>query len=96
MKIIDARSGEVMTRGKVVSYGSGEQLRLIDLDEGLFSARALIETIHCDYTRTIQRPGDQGVHRERGPLVTTRQWIPLAVRFMHPSYRFQRVAFIPS
>lgn len=96
MKIIDARSGEVMTLGKVVSYGSGEQLRLIDLDEGLFSARALIEATYRDFSRMAERPGDQGMPRERGSLVTSRQWVPLAVRFMHPSYKFQRVAFIPS
>ena len=89
MKIIDARSGEVMTLGKVVSYGGGEKIRLIDVDEGLFSARALIETTHRDY-----RVGP--AIRDCTPLVTSRQWVSLAVRFMHPSYMFQHVAFIPS
>ena len=96
MKIIDARSGEEVTLGKVVSYGGGEQLRLIDVDEGLFSARALIETTYHDYTRTLRRPGDQGAVRERGPRVTSRQWVPLVVRFTHPGHMFQRVALIPS
>ena len=96
MKIIDARSGEVVTPGKVVSYGGGEKIRVIDVDEGLFSARALIETTYRDYSRTDHRPSDQGALRERDPLVTSRQWVPLVVRFMHPSYMFQRVAFIPS
>lgn len=31
-----------------------------------------------------------------GPLVTNRQWVPLTVRFTHPSFMFQRVGFIPS
>ena len=96
MKIIDARSGEIMTPGKIVSYGGGEQLRMIDVDEGLFSARALIETTYRDYSRTERRPSDQGARREREPLVTSRHWVSLAVHFLHPSYMFQRVAFIPS
>ena len=85
-----------MTPGKIVSYGGGEKLRVIDVDEGLFSARALIETTYRDYSRTERRPSDQGAIRDRDPLVTSRQWVPLAVWFMHPSYMFQRVAFIPS
>jgi hypothetical protein len=96
VKIIDARSGEIMTLGKIVSYGGGETMRVIDVDEGLFSARALIETTLLDYSRIAQRASDQGVLREREALVTTQQWVPLAVRFMHPGYWFQRVAFIPS
>ncbi len=84
MKIIDARSGEVMTPGQIVKYGDGEQLRLVDVDEGLFSAQAFVETTYRDHGK-IDRT-----------LVTTRSWVPLAVRFMHPSYLFERVAFIPS
>ena len=87
VKIIDARSGEVMTPGKVVVYGGGEKLRVVTVDErGLFKAQALIESTHRDYSKGI----------EAAPLVTTSQWVPLAVRFMHPSFPFERVAFIPS
>jgi hypothetical protein len=32
VKIIDARSGEVMTLGKAVTYGDGEKIRLVDVD----------------------------------------------------------------
>ena len=96
MKIIDARSGEIMTPGRIVSYGGGEKLRVIDVDEGLFSARALIETTYRDYSRTDHQPSDQVAPSALKPLVISRQWVPLAVRFMHPSYMFQRVAFIPS
>ena len=78
MKIIDSRSGAVMTPGKIVVYGGGEKIRVVDVDEGLFSARALIATTRRD------------------PLVTSHQWVRLDVRFMHPSYLFERVAFIPS
>ena len=55
MKIIDTRSGEVMTPGKIVVYGDGEKLRVIDVDQGLFSARALIETT---YRTTVGRRVD--------------------------------------
>ena len=96
MKIIDTRSGEIMTPGKIVFYGGGEKIRVIDVDQGLFSARALIETTYCDYSRPAYRSSDQGTLRERDPLVTSQQWVSLDVRFMHPSYMFQRVAFIPS
>ena len=96
VKIIDARSGEVMTPGKIVSYGGGEKLRVIDVEQGLFRARALIETTLRDYSRTESRPSDQGAVRDREPLVTSQQWVRLTVRFMHPAYMFERVAFIPS
>ena len=95
MKIIDARSGKVMTPGKIVTYDGGEKLRVIDVKEGgLFRARALIERTHCDYSWTEPRASDQGAVRD--PFVTSRQWVLLDVRFMHPAYMFQRVAFIPS
>ena len=97
MKIIDTRSGKVMTPGKVVTYDGGENLRVIDVKEGgLFRARALIERTHRDYSRTEPRASDQGAVRDRDPLVISRQWVSLDVRFMHPAYMFQRVAFIPS
>ena len=84
MKIVDARTGKVVEPGTIVSYGDGEKLRVIDVDEGLFSARAFVESTYRDHGL----PGR--------PLATTRQWVTLSVRFMHPSFLFQRVAFIPS
>jgi len=84
VKIVDARSGEVMKRGQIVAYGGGEKLKLVEVDEGFFSARALIETTYRDFGKAGQ------------PLVTARQWVPLAVRLTHPAFMFQRVAFIPS
>ena len=84
VKIIDARSGEVVTQGKIVSYGNGEKLLVLDIDEGLFSARALVETTYRDYGEADRR------------LVTSRQWVPLVVRFTRPEHLLQRVAFLPS
>lgn len=31
-----------------------------------------------------------------GPIVKIRREVPLVVRYMHPNFRFQHVAFIPS
>jgi hypothetical protein len=82
MRVIDARSGKEMRIGDVVTYGEGEKLRLLDIDEGLLSANAVVENTYLDI-RTNK-------------LVTQRSQIPLTVRFMHPGFLFQRVAFIPS
>ena len=48
MKVIDARSGEVMVPGKTVRYPDGEWLRL-DKVEGLFSPRATTTYCYRDY-----------------------------------------------
>ena len=85
-----------MSPGKIVAYGDGEKIRVVNVEQGLFSARALIETTRRDYSRTEQRASDQGASPDRGPLVTSTQWVRLDVRFMHPAYLFERVAFIPS
>ena len=88
MKVIDARSGKEMVIGDVVDYGNGERLKLLDVDEGLFSATAFVEHTHRDYS----------VHVEVGkpPLVTRRAQIPLHVRWTHHRFFLQHVAFIPS
>jgi hypothetical protein len=58
---------------------------VVTIDEGgLFRARALIQSTYRDYSK------------DGNALVTTSQWVPLTVRFTHPSYLFERVAFIPS
>jgi len=74
-----------MTPGKVVVYGGGEKLRVVTVDEGgLFKARALIESTFRDYSK------------DGNPLMTLSQWVPLSIRFFHPQYPLERVAFIPS
>ena len=80
MKIIDARSGEVMTLGKTVSYGDGEKTKLVLVDEQLLSPRALVEMTYRDPSCA------------NGGLVTVQRWVPLAVQIG----QFERVAFIPS
>lgn len=84
MKIIDGRSGEEMKPGKIIVYDDGEKLRVIDVDIGLMSAKAYVETTYRDYAK------------DDPTFITTRRWMPLVVRFMHPAHLFERVAFIPS
>ena len=83
MKVIDARSGEVLTPGQTVRYGDGgEWLRLDDVEAGLFSAKARLTYRH-------QQPDGTFV-------LETNRLVPLTVRWLHPSFLFQHVAFIPS
>lgn len=80
MKIIDARSGEVMVPGKVVRYSDGEWLRL-DKVEGVFSPKATTTYCYRDLNS--------------GNLVTVTHTGPLTVRWgTHPSFLGERVGFI--
>lgn len=81
MKIVDARSGEVMKIGTKVSYPGGEFIRLLRVD----GERALLERAYSD----VGKPGS--------PLVEDTAWAPLIVRRGdHPSFPGQVVGFIPS
>lgn len=81
MRVIDARSGEEMTVGKTVNYGDEENLTLLAVRPGLLTARALV--------RTRTRHFD-------GALREGETWVDLAVRYTHPAFFAQHVAFIPS
>ena len=71
-----------MKIGDTVRYPDGEFLTLLDVDEGLLSANAVV-------VRGVLANGGSGVD-------VGRVQIPLTVRFMHPGFLFQRVGFIPS
>lgn len=88
MKIIDARSGREVKIGDTVDWGGGEGFTLLDADVGLFSGEACIRQTLRDYSMSV----DIG----RAPLITRTAWVPLAVRWLHPKYLFQHIAFIPS
>jgi len=83
MRVIDARSGQTLTIGQRVEYPDGEWLELVDVEPGVLSASAFIRTACRD-------PGGSG-----RVAVLSRQ-IPLTVRWLHPSFMFEHVAFIPS
>lgn len=87
MKVIDARSGREMKIGDTIDWGDGERITLLDVDPGLFRATALVRITHRDYSCQI----DLGK-----AYVTITREVELAVRWLHPSYRFQHVAFIAS
>jgi hypothetical protein len=82
MKVIDARSGQEMKVGEAVHYPEGEWLRLDAVVPGIFSAKAVITSADRHY--------------QTGKLVARQQTVPLRVRWLHPGFPFQHVAFIPS
>lgn len=82
MKIIDARSGEEMAVGKTVKYPDGESHTLLQVEPGILRARARVRRTYQSYAT--------------GRPVTDEQWVPLAVRWMHPGFFLQHVAFFPS
>lgn len=84
LRVIDARSGEDVQVGQIVNYPDGEWIRLDDVRSWFFGASALITAAHKDYTKN------------GGPIVVKQQRVPLAVRFLHPGFPGERVAFIPS
>jgi hypothetical protein len=82
VKVIDARSGQEMKIGDTVRYGQGEYVKLLDTDPGLFSASATLEIGYLDpRSNTLTKIVRQS---------------PLTVRWLHPSFLFQHVAFINS
>lgn len=89
MRVIDARSGAELRVGDTVDWGNGEFLTLVDVEPGWLSASAVIETVERDYMSMTRGPA-------LPKLITRRRQIPLAVRFTHPRFFLQHVAFIPS
>ncbi len=84
MKIIDARSGKEVVVGTPIVYGDGEQMTVLEVKPGLRSAQALICLVHPDYTGATQG------------MVSSTAWQPLTVRWLHPGFLFQHVAFVNS
>ena len=85
MKIIDARSGQEMQIGQTISYPGGESVTLLEVEPGIWSARARARTVSRDWSRAAD-----------GPLVVREDWGPLQVRWTHPAFFLQHVAFFPS
>lgn len=81
MKIIDARSGQEMKVGQTIRYGGGEQVTLLRFVPGIFTAKFLVDG-------TYPVPGK--------PLHRATTWVTGPVRYLHPGFPLQRVAFFPS
>ena len=87
MKVIDARSGTEMHIGDIVDHGDGESITLLDVKPGWLSAAARVRLVKND---TMMRAGDSW------HPVTNTFWMPLQVRWTHPRFFLQHVAFLAS
>lgn len=84
MKIIDARSGKELKVGETIFYPDNEYLQLLEVIPGFLIAQARIKRRYL------------GLIRGEFDLIEDEVWTPLAVRYTHPKYFLQHVAFIPS
>lgn len=107
MKIIDSRSGKVVQVGETIIWEN--KRRLVGkwwLENGEFKTkehRILPPitgkegfTLHALKKVSGNLVGDFTIY---APTIPGGKWwrdVPLIVRFLHPSYLFQRVAFIPT
>lgn len=82
MKVVDARSGAELALGVRIDYPDGEWLKVVDVEGGLFSASAIVETMTRD--------------PRSGVMVHMTQQVPLTVRWTHPRFFLQHVAFVNS
>lgn len=82
MRIIDARSGKDLIPGCRVSYSDGESVTLLSATPGIFSTKL---------TADVVRP-----NHLTGELEPQRIALKVPVRYTHPSFFLQPVAFWPS
>lgn len=80
MRIIDVHTGEDVKIGGVY-----DGYRILKIEDNFFSARALLE-----------RADGGPCADHQGRPVPCPIWQALPVRFMHPSFLFQRVIFLPT
>lgn len=87
MKVIDTRSGKPITVGQTIEHGDGESVTLLEVEPGLLKARARVSTTFRDLARAVDNP----------PLrVIASAWVPLTVRWTHPTFFLEHVGFLPS
>lgn len=82
MKVIDARSGHEMQIGETISYPEGESITLLEVEPGIFRARVRVRRV------VRMWPAHS--------LETQEARVPLQVRWTHPAFLLQHVAFLPS
>lgn len=85
MRIVDARSGEDVVIGKTICYPDLESVTVLAARPGLISVELDVRTVNRNY---------HGPHH--GRLETRKFTTRVPIRFMHPSFLFQRVAFLPT
>ncbi len=57
MKVVDARSGRVLEVGQMADYGRGEYVQLLEVEPGLFDARARVRRRYRDMSKALPCPG---------------------------------------
>lgn len=84
MKIVDANTGQELSVGRPFSNING-RLMLLATDIGILRGRALVKHI-------APAPGPSGPFLSPGVEI----WTPLVVRYTHPAFFLQKVAFLRS
>lgn len=85
MKILDANTGQEIRRDEPFRNINGV-LVLLRTDIGLLKGRALVKHLDPKIDDFFGPP------RQRGAV----EWVPLVIRYTHPSFFMQKVAFLPS
>jgi len=85
VKIVDAFTGREVEIGDVVPSPGGRPWKLLDVRDAFFRVWALVSEIP-DMGSALA-----GMPPELGP-----RWMELQVRFTHPRYFLQHIAFVPS
>jgi hypothetical protein len=80
VRIVDANTGRDLRVGVPFTNLHGRKL-IIEVEEGPLRARARV--------RRIPPSGP-------GPAIYHESWVPLSVRYTHPRFFLQKVAFFPS
>lgn len=86
MRVIDANTGQRLDKGVPFANVNGTFV-ILEMRAGLLRAQALMRKLahHPD-----------GPLCEGEPPVGSQRWVPLVVRYTHPAFFLQRVAFLPS
>jgi hypothetical protein len=82
MKIVDAFTGRAVSVGDVVPSPGGRPWKLLDTRDAFFRVWALVSEVPDVL--------------DKGTGASAPRWTELQVRFTHPKYFMQRVAFVPS
>lgn len=99
MRVIDTRTGADLAVGTPVAHGDGESVTLLVVEPGILSARALVRSVYRDMSRIdtdMVDPMTGAIDTAQLPLVTSESWVDLTVRWTHPAFFLQHVAFLPS
>ncbi len=97
MRVIDTNTGTELREGLVFKNVLG-WLKVLEIRPGFWKASARIQVLEPNRTVLALQSDGTTVEQEVEPFHQPGQVIetPLLVRYLHPSFLFQRVAFLPS